>query len=729
MIEMDELINIYKSVDLNKFLKKYTGLTLEENNLTLSKIQSQWKFLGNNSSNASAVGILTNGEKGLIERITNAIDAVIEKQKAKFNIGVAKNSDVIIKKAFPKFYENKVGVAKGTIDSCRPYEADDQVILAINDSGSSRKPTFDIIDKGTGISGDLFPETILSIQHGNKLSSDKGYLIGAFGQGGSTSLPFTAATIIISKYNDKFYFTVIKSVELQDYKNHCYVYMTIDGKISEISYNGLETSNYYNSFLNGESGTLIRMIETDISKNLRDNEITKPGMLGDYVNTELFNVGLPVKLIENRADYSNNAHVQNRNSFGTFSKLQTWKSYVKKDYSGSIDVEVNGQTYKIDYYTILPPKEEDWGRDGEARKTFVQFNSSLDPILYTVNGQTITTDRFLRLKNAGLNFMRYRLLVVINLDNLGMEKYKFFTTDRNHIKETDQTRGFLDKVVSAIANVDKLKEMNAIIADKAINSNIDNDLINDISKEVKNLYNSFLKGGAALPRGGHGHHQTPTDEEEYLDVINDIEITTTKIEYYKDQAVNIILTTGAQKHMNQNAMIYAYIDGKANYNATPSFMNGRIQYTWDAKTLKSGVHQVQFRFFKGTDSMDSNTLAIEVLNENMPETKKKENEKALDLKINIVSEQELICDISKNKETGSIIANLCLETDDMVSDVYGFNSAAEKIKETQSKIIKPIVLFALFMGESYDSIESANEKNKLIVSFVRSFLTSSQLVL
>ena len=79
MIKVDELINIYKSVDLNKFLKKYTGLTLEENNLTLFKIQSQWKFLGNNSSNASAVGILTNGEKGLIERITNAIDAVIEK--------------------------------------------------------------------------------------------------------------------------------------------------------------------------------------------------------------------------------------------------------------------------------------------------------------------------------------------------------------------------------------------------------------------------------------------------------------------------------------------------------------------------------------------------------------------------------------------------------------------------------------------------------------------------
>ena len=727
MISIDEVINIYKSSDLNKFIKKYTGMDLEEKNLTLSKISKQWKFLGDNSSNASAIGILTKGEKGLIERITNAIDAVIEKQKEIHNVGSAKNSDVIIKKAFPNFYNNKIGVANGTIDRCIPYEADDQVILAINDSGSSKKPTFDVIDKGIGISGVDFPNTILSIQKGNKLSSDMGYLIGAFGQGGSTSLPFTTATIIISKYDNKFYFTIVKSVELENYKNHCYVYMTINDKIPKLAYDGLIYNKYFDSFLNSDSGTLIRMIETDISKNLRDNEITKPGMLGDYVNTELFNVGLPVKLIENRADYSSNTHLQNRNSFGTFSKLQTWKAYVKKDYSGSIDVVVGNQTYKVDYYTILPSKEEDWGRDGEAKKTFIQFNSSLDPIIYTVNGQTITTERFLKLKNAGLNFMRYRLLIVINLDNLGMEKYKFFTTDRNHIKETDQTRGFLDKVITAIANVDKIKEMNGIIAEKAINSNINSELIEDISREVKNLYNSFLKGGAAIPRTGTGSHIKPSDEEEYLDVINDIEITTAKNEFYNDQAVNIILTTKAQKHVNRNALIYAYIDGKANYNATPNFMNGRIQYTWNAKTLKSGVHEIQFRYFKDNDFIDSNILAIEILDKNMPETKKRENERALDLKINIVNEQELICDISKNKDTGSIIANLCLDTDDLMSDVYGYNSTPDKIKETQSLIIKPVILYALFLGELYDSIENPLDKNKYIVSFIRSFLSSTQI--
>lgn len=727
MISLKEVIDIYKASDLNTFLKKYTSLTLEERNLKLSDIQKQWKFLGDNSSNASAIGILTNGEKGLIERITNGIDAVIEKQKIINNIGSAKDPDTIIKVAFPKYYSNKVSVASGLSDRCLPYESDDQVVLVINDSGSSKKPTFDIIDKGIGLSSNEFKDTILSIQKGNKLSSEKSYLIGAFGQGGSTSLPFTEATMIISKKDGRYYFTVVKRVELSDYKNHCYVYMTIDDQIPELRFDNDIELDYYDSFLNAESGTLIRMIETDISKNLRDNEITKPGMLGDYINTELFNVALPVKLIENRADYSDNTHVQNRNSFGTFSKLQTWKKYVKKEYSGSIDVELNNKTYKVDYYTILPPKEEDWGKDSKAKETFIQFNSSLDPILYTVNGQTITTEKFTKLKNSGLNFMRYRLLVVINLDNLGMEKYKFFTTDRNHIKETDQTRGFLDKVVSAIVNVDKIKEMNAIIAEKAINSEIDSELINDISKEVKNLYNDFLKGGVAIPRGGIGNRLDPTDEEDYLDEIKEIEITTTKNEFYSDQAVNIVLTTGAQKHINRNAFIYAFIDGKANYNHTPNYMNGRIQYTWDAKSLKPGIHQVHFSYFKesrSSEAIESNTLTFEVLKEKTPEIKRKENTKALDLDIKIVNEQELICDVVKNKDTGSIVINLCLDNDEMKSEIYGHNSSSERIKETQAKIIKPIALFSLFLGKSYDDIETPDEKNKFVISFVKTLLSS-----
>jgi len=44
--------------------------------------------------------------------------------------------------------------------------------------------------------------------------TDKNYLIGAFGQGGSTSLPFSFATIILSKFDNKYYFTIVKRVKI-----------------------------------------------------------------------------------------------------------------------------------------------------------------------------------------------------------------------------------------------------------------------------------------------------------------------------------------------------------------------------------------------------------------------------------------------------------------------------------------------------------------------------------
>lgn len=81
MIKIDEVLSIYKEHQIDDFLNKYTGITLNEHNLSYDKIKENYKFLGDSSSNGSNVGQLTSGEKGLVERITNAIDAVIENQK------------------------------------------------------------------------------------------------------------------------------------------------------------------------------------------------------------------------------------------------------------------------------------------------------------------------------------------------------------------------------------------------------------------------------------------------------------------------------------------------------------------------------------------------------------------------------------------------------------------------------------------------------------------------
>ncbi|MBN2833459.1 MAG: ATP-binding protein [Candidatus Delongbacteria bacterium] len=724
MIHITEVFGLYKGSQVDEFLLKYTGLSLNEKGLKLKDVQSNWHFLGENSSNGSSISILKKGEKGLVERITNAIDAVIEKQKDAYGMGFPANSEIIIKKAFPKYYSNLQRIyEKHSEVKSQAYDIENQVILAVNDGSKANKPTFDILDKGTGVTGSDFKNTLLSINKGNKLSSDKKYLIGAFGQGGSTSLPFADSTIIVSKYDGKYYFTIVKSVELTDYKNHVYMYLTIENQIPELIVDNVSFDDYLQEFISSESGTLIRMIETDISREYRNNDISKPRMLVDYINTELFSVGIPVKIIENRGNYRDNKNAQNRNAYGTLTKLKTSKKYVKDDYSGSVEIYHNENPYKIDYYMILPDNENEWGSDLKCKNVFEQFNVYGDPILYTVNGQTITSETYTKLKNNGLTFLKYRLLIVINLDYLGNEKYKFFTSDRAQIKDTDLTKGFIDKVVKRITEIDKLQEMNEIIAEKSISSGIDSNLLNEISSEVQDIYNKFLKNGNIIPGRKKTNKHFKLSDDEFLDHIGTVEITSTQRDFYSDESVSFVVTTNAAKYVNETAMISPFIDGKAFHEYSPNFMNGRISYRMNDKTLKKGDHLIQFIYFDDTGiTIESTKILFTILNEKAPENIEKIKDKKLDLNIILRDEAELICDIAKNKETKKIDAYVCLESDELVSQVYGYNASTDEISETKNKIIKPIVLFALFLDEIYDNVQNIEEKNKIMTSFIKSTL-------
>lgn len=726
MINIREVLSIYKESEIDQLLKKYTGLDLNEKNLSYEIIKKNFKFLGNNSSNGSNVGQLTTGEKGLVERITNAIDAVIEKQKVKNSIVSAKDSSVIIKKAFPKYYSNMQDVLKDSSDKSLSKDAENQVIVAVNDGSKSNKPTIDVIDKGVGLLGTDFENTILSINHGNKLSRDKSYLIGAFGQGGSTSLPFTYATIILSKKDDRIFFTVIKRVELVDYKNMVYVYMTLDDMIPEVNYLDFQCKDeyLYDFIQNSESGTLVRMVESEISKRFRDNEVTKPGMLVDYLNTELFCVGLPVKIIENRANYRSNIHLQNRSVYGSLLKLKTSKRYVKKDYCGTLNIEHNNRTYNIDYYVLLPNDENMWGNESECKKVFEQFNVYYEPIIYTVNGQTITTERYTKLNNAGLNFLRYRLIIVINLDVLETEKYKFFTTDRARIVDSDLTHGFLDKVIKALASTQKLIEINGIIGEKSVSASIDQSLLEEVSRQVKNEYSKFLKTGSIIP-SKPGHHYRETPEEIYEDHIVTLEVTSSKREFFRDENISFVITTKAQKHINEEAIIGCFIYDKSFNDLQRNFMNGRIQYSINAGLFKPGIYTIQFMYFKNTTSiMESEKVVYEIINEKNPERENNSPTKGLDLNIKIVDEATLICDVARDQVNKKINVKLCLDSDQLRSEVYGLSASSDEISKIKNCIIKPIVLFSLFYGEYYDNLELDEDKNRLILSFVKTFISS-----
>lgn len=719
--KLSELLSIYKPEQLNAFLKEHININLEDKNITYDNIIDNWTCVGDTKYNLSAINMLKDSGKGLIERITNGIDAVLEKEKERNNILSPRTAEDIIKIAFPHYYDNKEKIKLGEVNRQNACETADKVIVAISDSTKSNRPTVDVIDQGCGISGEKFGETILSIHKGNKSTTDKNYLIGAFGQGGSTSLPFSFATIIVSKKDGNIYFTIVKKCLFSDMKMDTYLYLTPNGQVSLIENDNYEyTDDYIKTFINSESGTLIRMIDMEIPREYRVNDAAKPGMLGDFINTELYNVSLPVKVIENRADFTDNAHKQNRYSYGSNNKMMTWE-YAKKEYFGTISIEHNSNEYKLNYYFILPQNEADWAKDAKCREIFRQVNVHLDPIIYTVNGQYISSERFTKIKNEGLSFLQYRLLVDINLDVLGKDKYRFFTTDRSRIQDSDLTSGFLNKVIEALKNEKTIIDMNNFIASQSVNSNIDNELINNISNNVKSIYNKFLKSGNKILNINKGHHAEPTTEEIYYDTIKELNITTTKQVFYKDESINIVVTTKAKKSVNDKAKICMFVDGKQNYNHSESVMNGRIQYTLN--DIAIGIHNIQFDLYDDHLNIEkrSNKFEFAVVDDLKKKTEGLTNSKDLELNIILVDEKELIVDTVKDEKNKSITIYLCLNHDLLINNVYGKSTSNDEIQLLKNKLLEPIVLFTLFLSENYDNIEEIDKKNEIILSFCNTF--------
>lgn len=725
--KLSELLSIYKPEQLNEFLRKYANTDLENDDIMYEDISDNWTCVGDTKYNFSAINMLKDSGKGLIERITNGIDAVLEKEKEKYKLNNAKTADDIIKVAFPHYYENKEKVKKGEANRQNACETADMVVVAINDSTKSTKPTIDVVDKGCGIYGDKFGDTILSIHKGNKATSDKNYLIGTFGQGGSTSLPSSFATIIVSKKDNAIYFTIVKSCPFSDMKIQTYLYFTPNGKVSQVEKDIYDYKDeYIRSFINSESGTLIRMIDMEIPREYRINDASKPGMLGDFINTELYNVSLPVKVIENRENFISNAHIQNRYSYGSSNKMMTWE-YAKKEYFGTISIEHNNKEYKINYYFILPNNEDDWAKDAKCRDIFKQVNVHLDPIIYTVNGQYISSERFTKIKNAGLSFLQYRLLVDINLDILGKDKYRFFTTDRSRIQDSDLTNGFLDKVIEALKNEKTIVDMNDYIANKSVSSNIDNEFINNISSNVKSIYNKFLKSGNSLLNINDGNHISPTQEEIYYDSIQKFEITTAKQVFYKNENINIVLTTKAKKSVNDKAKIYMFVDGKQNYNHSESVMNGRIQYTLN--DIPIGIHNIQFDLYDDSLNLEkrSNKFEFVVVDDLKGQPNGKTKNKELELNIKLVDDKDLIIDTIKNEADKKIDIYLCLSHDLLVDNIYGKSASNDEIQVLKNKLLEPIILFTLFLGENYDNIEDTKSKNDIILSFCNTFYITNSL--
>jgi hypothetical protein len=154
-----------------------------------------WRSVGNNENNLATINLGSDPAGGVIERITNAFDAVLELE---WMIRGQPTHVTSPRSAVEQWFEIPGGRLRDVADlrDRKISSLAERVQVTFHDSERDDRPTVDIRDAGIGIKSEDFATTILSLHKSRKLR--KLFLAGAFGQGGSTALAYSPYTLIIS---------------------------------------------------------------------------------------------------------------------------------------------------------------------------------------------------------------------------------------------------------------------------------------------------------------------------------------------------------------------------------------------------------------------------------------------------------------------------------------------------------------------------------------------------
>lgn len=151
-----------------------------------------WRDLGDRPSNAGTVQIASSASSALIERVTNAIDAMLE-LKAEQRTGTMPASPRQAAREW--FAIPRGGVGELTEKERRTLA--ENIRVTLEESGEPDRPTLTVRDRGVGQHPADAPQTVLSLNENNKVA--KPYLQGAYGQGAAATYRFGRYTLILTR--------------------------------------------------------------------------------------------------------------------------------------------------------------------------------------------------------------------------------------------------------------------------------------------------------------------------------------------------------------------------------------------------------------------------------------------------------------------------------------------------------------------------------------------------
>lgn len=477
------------------------GLLLAKNTSEVEKLVTSIKAeygdrvnkvpVGGRENNLGQIAIGSDPGRGIVERLTNAMDAVLELEHYK-HTGIPKCKNP------QEAATSWLGIpAKGLYllsAAARRNLAQQLIRLTVEKGDDPSHMNVIIEDNGIGIPRDKMHSTILSLGENNKLQ--KPYLIGAFGQGGSSTFAHCKYSLICSGSNlqdniTEVSFTIVFLEDLppEQYKHGRYVYLTLDGDLFNTRVNK-------NNF---QYATVVKHYHYDLSAYK-----SKLGIASVYglLQRALFDPVLPVLL-------DDKLHDQRRTIKGARNAFNS---------SADDDIEERGPNlrYSLPIHNISLSEYgiiglEYWVLEESPRRNkynpTVAYVDDRRPILFTLNGQTHGEFSSLLISSmAELPFLRQRLVVHIDCNNLSaLAKRDLFASTREDIRKNYISKIILDEIIKSLKSDDELRLINEEARNRVVGENTGTR--RQIQVEIAKLlrfhgYNTTIPSGGTLSLAG-----------------------------------------------------------------------------------------------------------------------------------------------------------------------------------------------------------------------------------
>jgi hypothetical protein len=408
----------------------------------------QWHAFGNNASNISTIGLATKPGRSIAERLTNAADALLE-ERVQLNV----TPPVSPRHAAKTWFSRPIsGPDDGLFKwDYAEHDIDKRASVVLLPSGSEAAPTIDVVDDGIGIMPDDFASTILSLQSGNKIT--KWYLIGAFGQGGASTLAFCDYALIVSRPKEKpsiCGFTVIRVLNLNEtYKEDCYAYLALPkaGYLTvpscEIGVLPLRLYPHINEQPVPQlaKGTLVRHHTYKLPR-LSGKLGPGTGNLYHYLHATLFDPLFPFRVYDLREHGvvrdelikgSRNRLMRLQQEGETDSRTEI-KHYRPMEYVTPLGAE--DASVGIEYWVVLNQKKlktDEYVLRAHSHELFVETGH---PIIGTLNGQNQGQLSARLLKEMGLGMVARHIVVHLDATNVNSKvRRELFSTNREGFKD------------------------------------------------------------------------------------------------------------------------------------------------------------------------------------------------------------------------------------------------------------------------------------------------------